>query len=170
MYNDTLRFCRCSSYLLLFLFFLFSSVRVTLIKFLPLRIFLVCDFFPQPQLRIARLISSEFRSGSSEGVDAPVQSTRRPQHFCFARTELIPPQILVQALSTSFEKTCKSRLRGEFFQDVVLATYVSRLLASVPFVEYRAQVWPRLGLAGARLGASSTSINDLHHVLRGPPK
>ena len=100
-----------------------------------------------------------------------MQSTRRPQHFCFARTELIPPQILVQALSTSFEKTCKSRLRGEFFQDVVLATYVSRLFdLSVPFVEYRAQVWPRLGLAGARLGASSTSINDLHHVLRGPPK
>ena len=111
-------------------FFAFLHVWVTLIKFLPLRNFssIRCDFFPCeffPQL-LTDCALDQFSSFSpdqvSEGVDAPVQSIR-PQHFCFARTELIPPQIWVQALSTSFEKTCKSRLRGEFFQDVVLATY-----------------------------------------------
>ena len=108
-----------------------------------------CDFFPQLSLRIARfLISSVLQSRSGLRVDAPVQSIRRrrPQHFCFVRTELIPSQSRVQALSTSFEKTCKSRLRGEFFQDVVLAAAlgsVGTLCVSSDLVVL---------VAGARLG------------------
>ena len=168
MYNDTLRFCRCSSYLLLLSFFSFSR-RLGY----PHQIFDLCEFLfwtPRFLLIFSSVICTGFFSHGlrasflhkRERVDAPAQSfasqpaTHAAAHNIFVtlgQSKYLHPS-RSQALSTSFEKTCKSRLRGEFFQDVVSATCVSRLLhCSVPSVYRLFRKASRVSVAGARLGA-----------------